>query len=329
MMLRMRRLLFKLAYVFGISSLFRFVHRNGLTILLYHGVAPKAEHEIYNYRGKFIPPSDFEQQMRFCAGHYTILDLEESIRRLRDGTLPPYALAITFDDGYRNFYEYAFPVLQSLKIPATMFLATDFVFDKKPLWVDRLEYALGHMDGSRSERIARDAKVRVELKMLSADEREKRLREIETSSSPLSDFTGEGAVYAPLSLVEIGEMREAGIAFGAHTKSHPILSHLPLEETEREVRESKDIVEKQCGSVSSIFAYPNGQADDWNEATEVVVARAGFSGALTTIEGANYADTPVFRLKRMTMDASTAGASFATIASGVRLFARMAKTYAS
>ncbi|MBP9757809.1 MAG: polysaccharide deacetylase family protein, partial [Candidatus Pacebacteria bacterium] len=114
--------------------MFRFFHRHSLTIVLYHGVAPEAEgglaampaqagHAgIYNYRGKFIRPDVFERQVAYMNRHYTILPVDEALRRLDDGTLPDYALAITFDDGYRNFYEHAYPVLKASHTPATMYL---------------------------------------------------------------------------------------------------------------------------------------------------------------------------------------------------------------
>src|SRR3989338_10367301 len=107
-------------------------------IFLYHGVSPDIPgYGIFNYRKKFLTPEVFRRELSWISRHFTVIPLSLLIERIKSGDrLPPRAAAITFDDGYRNFYEYAFPILQSLKIPATMFLATDFVFDKKPLWVD-------------------------------------------------------------------------------------------------------------------------------------------------------------------------------------------------
>ena len=134
---------------------------------------------MFNYRHKFINPASFERQIAFFAKQYTILPLDEAIEKLRAGTLPARALCITFDDGYRNNFEFAFPVLKKYDAPATVLLATDFVFEGKPLWVDRLEYAMEHANGSIDERRRRDDALRNELKHVPEAEKIARLEALE------------------------------------------------------------------------------------------------------------------------------------------------------
>lgn len=297
-----------------------------MTIVLYHGVAPKRERGIYNYRGKFIEPATFEKQLRYFKRHYTILGLDEAIKRLREGTLPPYALSITFDDGYHNFYEHAFPLLKKYDLAGTFFLTTDFVLRKKALWVDRLEYAIGSSRGSHRERCDRDNKIRAELKKLESRVREERLACIEKEAgAAFTNFEGERSVYAPLSDSEIQEMRGAGMMFGAHTKSHPILSTLTKESAQSEIIDSALELEKAMGPISSAFAYPNGQRGDWNHETERI-CESKFACALTTLEGTNTGSTHPFRLRRFAMD-GTDSETFAVIASGVRLFFKRLLNY--
>jgi peptidoglycan/xylan/chitin deacetylase (PgdA/CDA1 family) len=317
----MKGLLLSLADLCGFSALFRFFHRGSLTILLYHGVAPLRGPGIYNYRGKFVSPSAFERHMRHFAKHYTILSLDEAVRALWSGRLPKNALAITFDDGYRNFYEHAFPILQRLRIPAAVFLVSDFVLKRRPLWVDRLEYAIGTMKGSRDDLIRRDMTIRDELKGLDEESREKRLAKIEEEARcALADFSGDRLCYAPLTLDEIRQMHGSGITFGAHSRSHPILSKLAPQHVREEVGGSKKDFETL--TLSSVFAYPNGQRGDWNEEVERSLAESGYAAALTTIEGFNGAETPRYALRRIAMDGTDDGGAFAAIASGVRLFLR-------
>lgn len=319
---RMRNAFYGISYFLGLPWIFRLLHKKQLTILLYHGVAPPADDGIYNYRGKFISPSAFERQMRYVSSRYCVLPLEEAVERLYAGTLPSYALAVTFDDGYRNNYEYAFPLLKKYGVPATVFLATDFVFGGMPLWVDRLEVAMGAMTGTRRERMARDAAVRQELKEMPDEAREERLREIErTSGVSFRDFSEERTVYAPLAREEIRAMQAHGVAFGAHTKSHPILARVSPGRARAEIRGSLDAVRRACGAPSRIFAYPNGNSGDWSDYTEDVLAEAGFVGALTTLEGSNSCVTPPMRLRRIAMD-GTGPYSFAAVASGMRIYAR-------
>jgi peptidoglycan/xylan/chitin deacetylase (PgdA/CDA1 family) len=315
----MKRLLYAALWLVGAAAFFRFLHRNTLTIVLYHGVAPRAGDGIFNYRGKFIDPAAFRAQLLYFRRHYVVLNLEEALERLKNGTLPPYALSITFDDGYRNFYQYAYSALREFDLPATMFLATDFVLEKRPLWVDRLEYAIGHEDAPRSERLRKDAQLRELLKSMTDAEREAELVKLEQmSGSPLRDFELGRNVYEPLNVSEIREMMLNRISFGAHTKSHPILSRIPASALEKEIQGSKVLLESVIGTVSSVLAYPNGQPGDWNEAVIQATQDAGFAHALTTVEGANTRDTHPYELRRMVLDGTDAGPAFALIASGVR-----------
>jgi peptidoglycan/xylan/chitin deacetylase (PgdA/CDA1 family) len=318
---RMRKLLFRLSYRGGLHHLFRYFNRQALTVLLYHGVAPKQNQGIYNYKGKNISPEAFRQHLSYIARYYTVLPLDEAFQRLRECTLPHYALAITFDDGYRNFYTHALPLLKEFKMPATIFLVSDFVLQRKPLWVDRLEYAVGQKTVPHEYRVAEDVRLRAELKMLPTSECERRLEPIERQigSSLLQDFSAERAVYAPLNEREIKDMRDAGIAVGGHTKSHPSLPHLSDAEAAEEIEGSKQALEERFGPISQLFCYPYGR---WNETTEQLVMRAGFTGALTTIEGVNFVGTHPFRLRRFSMDGVEDVGRCAAAISGMRLFLR-------
>lgn len=320
-MQRMKRALYRLLYLCGIPALFRYWHRRSLTIVLYHGVAPSSDEGIYNYRGKFLTPGAFERQLEYMRHTYSILPLADALEKMRTNSLPDYALCITFDDGYRNFYTHAYPQLKAHSIPATMYLATDFVCRRIPLWVDRLEYAMGKRDGARGEKIALDATVRARLKTLSPAQREHDLRnEEQVSLTPFRDFEDDRAVYEPLTRDEIIEMQEHGITFGAHTKTHPILATQSAQDQRDEIEGSRHDLEALGVRVSPVFAYPNGQPDDWNADTETVLTAAGFIGALTTMEGVNDAITPSMQLRRFTLDNTEDPAVFANVLSGVRLF---------
>lgn len=280
-----------------------------------------AQAGIYNYRKKFIDPVHFEKQLVYLTAHYHVLPLEEALTRLHNGTLPPFALAITFDDGYENNYVHAFPILKRLELPATFFVTTDFVFGRKPLWVDRLEYACGDGNAPRLEKERWDNELRNSLKKRSSDEREQHLQIIEKETRALSDFERERRVYAPLSTSQMRDMVKSGMAIGAHTQTHPILSCISPEEARSEIALSKLALESAGFIVSPIFAYPNGQPGDWTEKTEETCADIGFTHALTTEQGINMKDTPTFRLKRMALDGTDDDMyTFAAIVSGVRSY---------
>ena len=68
----------------------------------------------------------------------------EDVVRLKDvgGSFPPYAFAVTFDDGFENNYSLAAPILEDLKVPATFYVTTDFIENNTMSWIDRIEYAI-------------------------------------------------------------------------------------------------------------------------------------------------------------------------------------------
>ncbi|MBM3272857.1 hypothetical protein FJY94_06370 [Candidatus Kaiserbacteria bacterium] len=322
--LAMKRLVFLVLYLLGVAALFRHIHRKSLTIVLYHGVAPTPPRDpksIFNYRGKFVSPTQFRHQLAYFKKHYVVMPLDVALDQLAAGTLPERALVITFDDGYANFHEHALPALRDTDMTATMFVATDFVVRRVPLWVDRLEYACGKRNGTFAERIAFDARTRDELKALTPEAREERLTQVEGAVlSVFRDFAGDRAVYAPLTQEQIRDCLAAGMTFGAHTRSHPILSMMPGLAQQNEIEGSRTDLEAWGVPVSPTFAYPNGHETDWNLHTLAVLSHAGFTRSLTTIEGTSSASTPPYRLHRMVLDATSDIATVANIVSGVRLW---------
>ena len=127
--------------------------------------------------------------------------------------LPDKPVIITFDDGYENLAEYAFPVLQRYGFSATVFVVT------------------GNLGGSNAWDEVRGSAT---LRLLSAD--------------------------------QITEWAAKGIEFGSHTRSHPDLRTLAIEDAQHEISGSKRDLEEVLGSPVASFAYPYGFRNDAAEA---------------------------------------------------------------
>ena len=84
---------------------------------------------------------------------------------------------------------------------------------------------------------------------------------------------------------QVRDMQKSGIEFGAHTVHHPILTRIPLEQVREEVTVSKSRIEEELGEPVMGFAYPNGQASDWNREIEKIVADSGIRAAFTLLDG--------------------------------------------
>lgn len=309
------------AYYAGVCGILRKRQKSVLTILLYHGVAPEVKDGIYNYRKKFIPPHQFEKQIQYLKDHYTILKLDDAVTALKNNTpLPPFPLVITFDDGYKNNLEYASPILQKYNVPATIFVVTDFIENKTPLWVDRLEYVVGHgktfADKTYQEKTKIDDTLRNSFKHIPTQEREECLQQLEKENVVSLATSSDFELYAPCTFEEMAFHNTKGISFGAHTVHHPILTQLPFEEAKAEISDSVAMLKNKNLLSSCIFAYPNGQSSDFNEDIKLAVKDSGCKGAVSTLSGTNTASTDLYALKRYTMDGTDSMLSFIVTLTG-------------
>jgi hypothetical protein len=259
------------------------------------------------------------RQLDHARRHYIVKPLEEIVRALRDGhAVEPNWLAITVDDGHRDFYDVAYPELKSRGLSATVFLTTGFL-DGAWLWFDRVNWLFHNGRVNSAEVPMRDGSARFNLDtaekrataggqvaesmvfMENAD-RDRQIRELERI---LGITTPETIVreYAPLRWNEVREMAAHGISFGAHTVTHPTLSAL----TERvrideELRFSKERVEEETNREAPVFCYPNGRDADITDAVVESARQCGFQAAVQTEPGLNTRNTDLMRLRRMAAD---------------------------
>lgn len=255
-----------------------------------------------------LPTAVFAGRMAHIARHYRVLTVEELATRLLERRVPRNALAITFDDGYRDNLTHAAPILHRLGLPATIFLVTGHIDTPRALWVDRLAMAFKAATARRVEladghalslatvadRLAGLQTALGHLKRLPDDERTASVERLIAALHPIP----ERPKRLMLSWDEVAALRGLGFSIGAHTITHPILSRLTPNQVRDEVHGSKAAIEKALGVPVRAFAYPNGRPDDYNEAVTRVVREAGFTCAVTTQRGLNDTDTPVLELRR-------------------------------
>ena len=115
--------------------------RRRLLILCYHGVSTVDEHE---WNGElYVPPTHLRRRLRYLREHrYNVLPLDEACRKLTNGMLPPRSVAITFDDGARDFASMAVPILREFNVPATVYLTTYYSDVRLPVFDVVLAYVL-------------------------------------------------------------------------------------------------------------------------------------------------------------------------------------------
>ncbi len=205
-------------------------------ILVYHGVQPGHPY--------CVEPELFAAQMAHAAAHFAFSPLSGFLRT--PGAAP--ALSVTFDDGYRNFTEYALPVLKKYGIPSTIYIPTAYV-GKSNDW----------------------------------------------------DRGLSGALLPLMGIGELREIRKEGVSIGSHTQTHPRLRGMAPAELEKEIRDSKKILEDMLGEPVRSFSYPYGGRIDFDERAVAMVEQAGYGDAVTTCFGRFNGPAERFTLPRITI----------------------------
>jgi peptidoglycan/xylan/chitin deacetylase (PgdA/CDA1 family) len=279
-------------------------------ILMYHRIAD----EPVDPWGLAVSPARFEEQLQVLRRTRYPLPLTDFVRHLQAGTLPPHAVALTLDDGYADNFLVGKPRLAAADVPATVFLITGFLDCPDELWWDELARLILLERGPRSlELVVRDMPMKFDFDM------ELPSRETDTwraSSPPVTqrqhafaaiwealrplEHQERRALMAELRSMfrgrkpaatssrtmtsdEVRQLASSGIVtIGAHTVTHPPLTHLKSELRRCEIKESKVTSEALIGAQVTGFAYPYG---DFDHQVRSAVEGAGFAFACSTRQG--------------------------------------------
>lgn len=311
-----------------------FFHRtfypNYVTILMYHGVV---ETPVPFYDWTLVDRASFREQMRYLKKNFEIVPLSSLPGRITAPVTGRPLAVVTFDDGYQNNFEVAYPVLLEERIPATVFLTTGLVDTDSTIWTCLLhdaitktnarsfewESSIYSLDGTDA-RLRTLAAVKDQMKKLMQHDKNRCLAEILSRLGADPDKKiGADSPYRILDSASIRKMASSGlIEFGGHTSTHPILSRLSSNEQEKELRESVEAVSRLLGTNCSVFAYPNGCLGDYNDESVRILKGLGVKTAVTTIEGYNTLKTPLLELKRYGVGAGTSMAQFKIMAHHLR-----------
>lgn len=281
----------------GWFDLLRYAHRRQPLILTYHRFSESDDPDK-------TPAAAFEQQLDYLAAHYDVAPLgrlvaEMNSREPRTKTGKGMA-AITIDDGYRDSYEIAYPLLRRRNLPATVFVVTEFADRHCWIWTDKARYLCaranpqwlttrigGHESwlelGDEASRRRTALRLNDLLKKLPEEAKESALdRLAETLGVPLPEAPPEH--LRSITWEQAREMDQNGVEIGSHTRTHPILTNISEEHLRRELYESRLRLEEVLGRQVEQFCYPNGDNDD---RVQREVARAGYRIAVTTVSGLN------------------------------------------
>ena len=283
----------------GFFDLLRSLTPNTLTVLNYHRIDDPSRTGFNTFKPNVsATPSQFVEQMDYLAQKYNVIsgrEVAEWVNGRRK--LPPNAAVVTFDDGYYDNLEYAYPVLKARSLPAVIFLTTDYIGSSVPFYWDVVAYCFDHTPkdsadfpllGSRywhdsiSRTVVMDEWIN-RIKTLPEADKKKQVDQ-------LSDVLGASvpddlAAGLTLTWSDVRHLNENGIEIGSHTASHPILTRVSLNVTKAELEKSKSRIEAEIKSPVVSLAYPNGQSSDFNSKVVECVRKAGYQVAFTLLPG--------------------------------------------
>jgi peptidoglycan/xylan/chitin deacetylase (PgdA/CDA1 family) len=279
-------------------------------ILAYHRVLPAADAlRACVEPGMYVTPATFQRHLACLREEFRVLPLRELVARLAAGQrLPDRSCAITFDDGWRDNHDHAWPALREAMLPATLFLVTDRVGTGGEFWPDEVARRVGALardeatalglGGAGADRLIRD------LKQLDEPERKRRLDALRAATPDLAPPDRQ-----LLDWDEVHAMARGGIDFESHSASHSILTQLSAERVWDELTRSRAKLLEHGLGAARLLAYPNGSFD---VGVMESALRAGYAAAFTTEPALAKLGYPLHRLPRIGLheDVSASVAEF-------------------
>jgi len=307
------RVLCFITYFSGLYYIIYLLRRRHPVILMYHSVNDRSYP--YIYPDNIVSVENFERQIAYLASRRRVISLPELIGYVRGGgRLPADTVAITFDDGYYDFYSKAYPILKKYNIPCTLFLISGILDSGGMKWEDYLAFLINNsrvddlmidIDGRIRVYNLRSHEGRVEcirdlnsiLLDMDEDERGRMISELELQVGCSKPSERVMLTWSEVKILSMDSL----VSFGCHTHSHRSLKTISLKEIEEEVSICKGKVESLTGRRCSIFSYPIGKRKDFDQSIKEILRRLGFEAACTTIPGAISRDTDLYELRRISV----------------------------
>jgi peptidoglycan/xylan/chitin deacetylase (PgdA/CDA1 family) len=271
----------------GVRSLARRLPRwRGVVVLNYHRIGDPTgqpwDHTLWNAGAEAL-----DTQLQTLARDADVITPEEVLQLAREGR-PGRHVLLTFDDGYRDNYEIAYPLLREHGLTGTFFPTTGFLDGGRAAWWDELAWMVRkarretipaggwHADPltlgpDQDETIAA---LVARYKALRAEDAERFLEEVaEATGAGRCPSSAAAGLWMTWDMVR--ELQAGGMRIGGHTATHPILARLPAERQGQEISDSARRLEQELGRPMTWFAYPVGSSDSFTAETQRILREQG------------------------------------------------------
>lgn len=252
-----RTLIFQSAHAFGLHHLLRRSRPARPTVLGFHRIAEDIPFWMS------MPPAVFDRLIGYCTRHFEIVPVMELTQSTSGPSNKP-RLALTFDDGYDDFYTDALPILKEHGVTANVNIITDCTDHGRPLWTRQLAEAFESLKTHRVRHYAFDG-IALQLTGKWLHDFNAQLHTMmawkpEQRTSFFEQVQGKyGTQTSPrfMDWEQLRAVKAQGIEIGSHTVSHAILTELSEEDARSELRDSKALIDRQLNQDTRVFAFPN------------------------------------------------------------------------
>lgn len=282
----LNQLIYQVAKPLGGLQVAKFLSRHHPKILMYHRILDDS-----NVEG--LTADIFRKQMKIIKKNFLPMTLKDLLSAHEQGRVPANAIVITFDDGYADFAEVAFPILEAEAVPVTLFVTTGFVNGDIWLWPDQIRYAISkaRTEGLTLQGINQPLNLQTQP-LLAWDMISDYCLTISNSEklATIDELFYKVGVqkpevvpneFRPVSWEQIRQMIERGLDVGSHSISHPILTKLDENQLAQELKQSREKLQQEIGRPVDVFCYPNGEDTDFDQRVQEWIKHSGYRYAVS------------------------------------------------
>lgn len=300
--------------ILGFNAFFRFINRNKLTILLFHGIS----NENFSFHNRrYLPKSIFEKIILYLKRkNYVFITMSDWLKIIeRDKKIKHSYVIITFDDGLKSVVENAYPIMKKLGAKGCFYIISDILGKNQFVWTDHLEVFLGthktsyfefkfegeinkYLLNSENDIQKAYSNIKNQLRVLPNKNRLQLLKQFELPMDNIN-FEKDLRDYLVIEQNDLRVLNKNYLEVGGHTKTHPLLKYIEDDEYYDELFMSKKKLGEIIGYDIHHLCYPGGS---YNEKIIQLTKNYGYKTGVLIEQGFNTLKTDIYRLKRINVE---------------------------
>ena len=289
---------------------------NNLTILLYHGVTDNIPKGVENFSKKHIDIASFEEQMIYLREKSNLMSMDEVIYYKKNNwELPQKAVAVTFDDGFKNNYTKAASILEEHSIPTTFYISAGMINTDLMFWVDIIEDCINR---SEKEKLSIHLEKEKKFNLITKEQKINAINEIKrfckNASVEIKNNIVEQLIdisevlpkndisenYQVMSWKEVNVLADNKLfSIGGHTLYHDIMAAQKRDKMRLDISTTISLLNFNLNQKTLHYSYPEGQRIHYNNDVIKALKANGIECCPSAIDGVNSSKDDLFNLKRI------------------------------